>query len=89
MRDLSLNPPELTIDSETGIFTLENDVSKRVYDVEIIINNFDNCGNQFEHTVNYTITTVCGLDSTTLTPPDMPPICEAPEDMSQIQIDRL
>lgn len=85
MRGGASNPQELSIDSATGIFTLENDASmKRVYNVDIIINTSDSCSNEIEQTVSITIATVCGPDSTVLTPPDMSPICRASPPVNQL-----
>jgi hypothetical protein len=72
MMDGSVNPFELTIDTETGIFSLINDATiKQTYEVQIYIRTTDSSvANRIDLTVSdFTIAITCGPNSTTLTPP--------------------
>ena len=73
------NPTELTIDSDTGIFTLVNVATiKTTYEVEIDVLTTDGINHVVYTVSGMTIDTICGPDSTTLTAPIMPFMTKAP-----------
>lgn len=70
MSDGSYTPSELSIDSSTGIFTLENYASiKASYEVDIVVTTSDGTNDQVLTVPGVIVNKVCGLGSTTLTAP--------------------
>jgi hypothetical protein len=70
MSDGSYTPSELSIDSSTGIFTLENYASiKTTYEVDIVVTTTDGINSQVITVPGVMINKVCGVGSTTLTAP--------------------
>jgi hypothetical protein len=70
MSDGSYTPSELSIDSSTGIFTLENYASiKTTYEVDIVVTTTDGINSQVITVPGVMINMVCGVGSTTLTAP--------------------
>jgi hypothetical protein len=70
MSDGSFTPSELSIDSSTGIFTLENYASiKTTYEVDIVVTTTDGTNSQVITVPGVMINKVCGVGSTTLTAP--------------------
>lgn len=70
MSDGSYTPSELSIDSSTGIFTLENYASiKTTYEVDIVVTTTDGINSQVITVPGVMINKVCGVGSTVLTAP--------------------
>lgn len=70
MSDGSDVPSELTIDADTGVFTLRKYATlKTTYDVEIDVLTTDGLNDDLQTVSGVVINTVCGPESTTLTPP--------------------
>lgn len=70
MSNGTVTPSELSIDSSTGIFTIENQASiKATYEVDIIVTTTDGINDQVITVPGIVINKVCGANSATLTPP--------------------
>ena len=79
MSDGSDNPTEMSIDESNGLFTLENEAAiKTTYVVDISILTSDGTNEQLLSVEGLRIKKICGLRSTTLIPPVMGHLDQAP-----------
>jgi hypothetical protein len=86
MNDGSDKPSELTIDSSTGIFTLDNDATiKTTYSVNIEITTTDGTNSETLVVEDVIINKVCGPSSTTFTVPVM----ESPEQIPNYSVNLI